>query len=163
MTAITYAVNRPSQDGTGDPARGTLECRPTLRKYATDGSVRLPARFVAPLVDGVAALVLDDGTEFPGFGTEWAWEIVERCDRGIRRYVTFTGPGPLTAADLIDVDPATLDPVAEPEAAWWAAAEKWIYATPDPDDPDALLIHFPVALTDDTDPLILNMPILEGA
>lgn len=65
--------------------------------------------------------------------------------------------------ELTLLDESTLDPVADPEPAWWAAAEQWIYAIPDPADPDALVLRFPVQLTDPGDDLIVNIPILEGA
>ena len=52
----------------------------------------------------------------------------------------------LEYSSLPDVDPATLEPSAEPEAAWWAAIETmaggWPLPAfrPDPDDGGALLV-----------------------
>lgn len=52
----------------------------------------------------------------------------------------------LEYTELPDVDPATLEPSAEPEAAWWAAIETmaggWPLPAfrPDPDDDGALLV-----------------------
>lgn len=114
---IEYYVDRSAQDGTNDPASGTVECAPIKRRYV-DHHVVTPQSFTARLVDGLADLKLDAPS------ADWCWQITERVNRGKRRFVTFTDPGEgvvLYADDLIDVDPATFEPDAEPEAAWWAA------------------------------------------
>lgn len=57
-------------------------------------------------------------------GAGWCWQIIERTPRGKTRYVLVPDSvATLDYADLVDVDPATLEPSAEPEAAWWAAIE----------------------------------------
>ena len=104
-------------------AVGHLECRPwapdadgaRLHLEAPD-RLRLPASFTVRLVAGEATLHLAPT------GAGWCWQIIERTPRGKTRYVLVPDSvATLDYADLIDVDPTTLDPAAEPEAALWAA------------------------------------------
>lgn len=109
-------------------AVGHLECRP----YAPDADgarlhLEAPDRLLLPasmppvrLVAGEATLHLAPVAAIDG----WCWQIIERTSRGKARYVLVPdSPTVLDYADLVDVDPATLAPTAEPEAAWWAAVE----------------------------------------
>lgn len=114
---VHYRILRHSQSGPLLGVQGTLECRPTLRRYVNEGDVDLPVSFSAPLVRGLAILELERPDP-----TKWCWEIFENVGFGLRRYVLFPAPADVIyAGDLIDVDPNTFDPEAEPEAAWWAA------------------------------------------
>ena len=107
-------------------AVGHLECRPWAPD--ADGArlhLEAPDRLLLPtsmppvrLVGGEALLHLAPT------GAGWCWQIIERTPRGKTRYVLVPGSvATIDYADLVDVDPATLDPTAEPEAAWWAALE----------------------------------------
>ena len=125
-------------------AVGHLECRP----YAPDADgarlhlegpdrLLLPAGFTVRLVGGEALLHLAPT------GAGWCWQIIERTPHGKTRYVLVPDSvATLDYADLIDVDPLTLDPTAGPEAAWWAIAESLPLPAfrPDPDDDGALLV-----------------------
>ena len=42
---------------------------------------------------------------------------------GVKRYVLVPPASTAFYSDLVPVDPSTLTPIAEPEAAWWAAAD----------------------------------------
>ena len=53
----------------------------------------------------------------------------------------------LDYADLVDVDPATLDPTAEPEAAWWAAWQAMAAGTYLVPDPANVGLYLPTAGT----------------
>lgn len=59
-------------------------------------------------------------------GPDWCWEIRPRI-QGLSSDPVYVAvpdvPGPLDWTDLVRVDPSTLEPTAEPEAAWWAALE----------------------------------------
>lgn len=92
--------------------RGRTLWTPT-RRLVTDTEVRLPAPVVGPLKG-----TLDVTPTGPG----WAWQVHEDTPGGTTRYLVVpdTGGQPVHYGDLVEVDPATLDPVVEPEAAWWA-------------------------------------------
>ena len=153
MTSVRLALAAPTSTGTVRRPSGSLEWRPTKRRDVA-GDVVLPAPFTVGLADPPPVITVDP-TE-PG----WAWQVVERVQGGSPKARYLTVPDSATVvdyADLIAVDPATLDPVAEPEAAWWAALTNvGTYAT-DPDDPDALLVTTVTAQTDpaDDDALVL--------
>ena len=118
-------------------AVGHLECRPwapdadgaRLHLEAPD-RLLLPASFTVRLVGGEALLHLAPT------GAGWCWQIIERTPRGKTRYVLVPDlAATLDYADLVDVDPLTLDPAAEPDAAWWAAWQAMAsgtYLVPDP-------------------------------
>ena len=156
MTDVLVRLTAPSSGAVASgwvpadevAAVGHLECRPwapdadgaRLHLEAPD-RLLLPASFTVRLVGGEALLHLAPT------GAGWCWQIVERTPRGKTRYVLVPDSvATLDYADLVDVDPATLEPSAEPEAAWWAAIETmaggWPLPAfrPDPDDDGALLV-----------------------
>ena len=128
-------------DGTTG-ATGHVLATPTTRRDLTAGGVALPVGFSAVLVDGEATLTLAPT------GLTWCWEIREMTDGGTTRYVSVTDSGTtLEYKDLVDVDPATLEPTAQPEAAWWAAwnaLAAGTYMVPDPANPG---LYIPTAGT----------------
>ena len=131
MTDVLVRLTAPSSGAVASgwvpadevAAVGHLECRP----YAPDADgarlhlegpdrLLLPASFTVRLVGGEALLHLAPT------GAGWCWQIIERTPRGKTRYVLVPDSvATLGYAPLVDVDPTTLDPAAEPEAAWWAA------------------------------------------
>jgi hypothetical protein len=141
-------------------ARGGLLWQPTARRVE-GGTVVLPVEFAVSLVAGAADVEVEPSTP------AWVWYVTEYFDGVPARQRAFMVPDAPSVdyADLVEVDPATLDPVAEPEAAWWAAlqsAELGVNAVVDPDDPDALILHFPSWQVDPVDDSILIMPIQEA-
>ena len=114
MTQVQINLRRPDASGVDAPAVGRLDISPTRRRTVAD-SVVLPSAFTVPLVAG-AALV-----DLAPTGPDWCWEISERVRDAATRHVAVPPDGPIGYEDLVDVDPATLDPIAEPEAAWWGA------------------------------------------
>jgi len=100
-------------------------------------------------------------------GVEWAWRVYVQV-HGVSAYSEYVAVPDVEAmdfTDLIRVDPATLDPTAAPEAAWWAAlnqAQLGVQAIVDPDDPEALILHYPSWQADPADDLVLIMPIQEA-
>ena len=83
----------------------------------------------------------------------FADQIVERTPRGKTRYVLVPDSvATLDYADLVDVDPATLDPTAVPEAAWWAAWQAMAagtYLVHDPAHPGLYLAATGSSMTPD--------------
>ena len=133
MTDVLVRLTAPSSGAVASgwvpadevAAVGHLECRPwapdadgaRLHLEAPD-RLLLPAGFTVRLVGGEALLHLAPT------GAGWCWQIIERTPRGKTRYVLVPdSPTVVDYADLVDVDPLTLDPTAKPEAAWWAAIE----------------------------------------
>ena len=175
MTDVLVRLTAPSSGAVASgwvpadevAAVGHLECRP----YAPDADgarlhleapdrLLLPASFTVRLVGGEALLHLAPT------GAGWCWQIIERTPRGKTRYVLVPDSvATLDYADQVDVDPLTLDPTAEPEAAWWAALEAGAYgvaATPDPDDPHVLLVRYPVWRAWPGDAHSIAIPVLAG-
>ena len=136
-------------------AAGHLECRPWAPD--ADGArlhLEAPDRLLLPasmppvrLVGGEALLHLAPT------GAGWCWQIIERTPRGKTRYVLVPDSvATLDYADLVDVDPATLEPSAEPEAAWWAAWQAMAsgtYLVPDPSNPGLYLPTAGTAMVED--------------
>ena len=131
-------------------AVGHLECRPWAPD--ADGArlhLEAPDRLLLPtsmppvrLVGGEALLHLAPT------GAGWCWQIIERTPRGKTRYVLVPDSvATLDYADLVDVDPATLDPTAEPEAAWWAAWQAMASGTYLVPDPANVGLYLPTAGT----------------
>ena len=161
MTLVRFLLTRPSPGGPNVPASGAVSFTPT-RSRAVDGELILPVPFhekIGPL--GVLDVPL------AATSVEWAWRI-DRHVNGVpdvTEYVAVPDVAEIDFTDLIRVDPATLDPTVAPEAAWWAAldqAQLGVQAIVDPDDPDALILHYPSWQADPADDLILIMPIQEA-
>jgi hypothetical protein len=122
VTQVRVGIAVPTSTGTTRRPSGTVEFRPTKRRIETYGDaadVVLPSPFTVGIGADVPPVVELDPTE-PG----WAWQVVERVQGGSprARYVQVPD-NPVDVidyADLVAVDPATLEPTEEPEAAWWA-------------------------------------------
>jgi hypothetical protein len=153
MTQVRIGILSPTSDGTGKRPTGTLAWKPTKRRTVGDDVV-IPAEFTVGLTDPPP--VVEIAPTEPG----WAWTVVERVSGGSPKARYLAVPDSATVvdyADLIAVDPATLDPLEEPEADWWAAlANIGTFAT-DPTDADALLVTSTAATIDpsDADALVL--------
>ena len=120
MTTVLVALTRDTPTGR-ERAAGTLRWEPTARRLA-GVEVVLPQGFTVALPESGDWLAVD----VPASGPAWCWRVTERIPGGggIVRYVAVPDlPGSVAYAELVDVDPATLDPSAEPEAAWWAALD----------------------------------------
>lgn len=100
-----------SIDVTPRKPNGRTLWAPTRRLIDGD-RVRLPAPVEGPLTG-----VIHVEPTGPG----WAWQVREDTPGGATRYVLVpdTGGQPVSYSQLVDVDPETLDPEAEPEPAWW--------------------------------------------
>ncbi|ALY10196.1 hypothetical protein SALGADO_28 [Arthrobacter phage Salgado] len=118
MTLIQVRVHRPSDTGT-IPAGGQLEWTPTAATSIPTSPVTvvLPASFTVNLTDDI--------NEFTAIetGPAWAWRVVETFPGQAQktRYVLVTGEGPVDYTTLPSVDPATLEPAAQPDVPVWYA------------------------------------------
>lgn len=140
MTSVHLALFRDGPDG-HRPVTGSVSFCRTRR--GVDGSiVVLPLEFSAPLVNGEATV------DLAPTGPDWCWMVIEPTGAGIIRHIIVPDVEPSVVLEysmLPDVDPNTLEPSAEPEAAWWAAVdllstERWLPAIrADPASPDTLL------------------------
>ena len=141
MSKVHVSLHRDAAHGKA-PITGPMRFAPSRRR--SDGQdIILPAGFDVDLVDGEAIVELD------ATGPDWCWTAYEPTIRGIiRSFLVPDVPDDevLEYEGLPDVDPTTLEPSAEPEAAWWAAIETmaggWPLPAfrPDPDDDGALLV-----------------------
>lgn len=101
------------------PLVGTVAFAPTRRLHIeeADDFLVLPEPFAVELVDGQAEVDLRPTS------ASWAWAILERVPKGIRRYVLVPDSlTPLDYGDLVDVDPGSLT-VGAPDPTWWAALD----------------------------------------
>ena len=141
MSKVHVSLHRDAAHGKA-PITGPMRFAPSKRR--SDGQdIILPAGFDVDLVNGEALVELD------ATGPDWCWTAYEPTLRGaIRHFLVPDVPDDevLGYEGLADVDPATLEPSAEPEAAWWAAIETmaggWTLPAfrPDPDHPDIALL-----------------------
>ena len=137
MSRVHVSLHRDAAHGKA-PITGPMRLAPSRRR--SDGQdIILPAGFDVDLVDGEAIVELD------ATGPDWCWTAYEPTVRGIiRSFLVPDVPDDEVPEyeGLTDVDPATLEPSAEPEAAWWAIAESLPLPAfrPDPDDDGALLV-----------------------
>lgn len=134
MTLVDISLTTPTADGSQAPARGVLRFTPTKRRTLNE-TVVLPVSFQVPLTLGVAVVELAPND------LTWAWRIDEHAI-GVPGRTIFTNiPDEVSVSygDLIPIDPATLEPNAEPPAAWTVALAA-ATITPDPDDPGFFLI-----------------------
>lgn len=120
MTEIKFDFRLAGEEPT---LSGRLEIRPIKRLHFEDplDFIMLPVAQIEPVVNSVASV------ELRPTGVDWCWVIKERFKGGITRYVVVPDSAtPIQYGDLIDVNPDTLAPDAEPEAAWWIALENAI-------------------------------------
>jgi chitodextrinase len=111
---VRITLNAPGSAG-NIPAPGGIRATPTRRRTVADAIV-LPVRFTAQLTAGETIV------ELAPTGADWCWRIEEMTPGGATRYVAVPESSEtLGYEDLVDVDPDTLDPAAEPEAAWYVA------------------------------------------
>ncbi len=141
MSKVHVSLHRDAAHGK-TPITGPMRFAPSRRRSG-GADIILPAGFDVDLVDGEAIV------ELAATGPDWCWCAYEPTLRGaIRHFLVPDVPDDevLEYEGLPDVDPTTLDPSAEPEAAWWAAIETmaggWPLPAfrPDPDDGGALLV-----------------------
>lgn len=136
MPLVRVRLETPTPLG-NVPARGRLDWRPT-RARTDDGVTVLAGQFAVTLKAGAADIMVAPT------GAGWVWEVNEMFGGRPRvRYLAVPDVEVIDYTALIEVDPATLEPTAEPGAAWWAAldnANLVTNVTTDPDDPDVLAI-----------------------
>jgi hypothetical protein len=135
MTIVNFRRSVPLADGSTAPADGYFRFTPSRARTVPGApdNVIAPKPFTVDLVDGLASAALAPSA--PGT----AWQILESVD-GVpdTRYwvVVPDSADPVDDTDLPRVDPQTIAPTAEPEAAWWAAAAvppgvAWVYVDTD--------------------------------
>ena len=137
MSNVHVSLHRDAAHGKA-PITGPMRFAPSKRR--SDGAdIILPAGFDVDLVDGEAIVELD------ATGPDWCWTAYEPTLQGaIRSFLVPDVPDDevLEYEGLPDVDPTTLEPSAEPEAAWWAAWQAMAsgtYLVPDPSNPGLYL------------------------
>ena len=147
MSKVHVSLHRDAAHGKA-PITGPMRFAPSRRR--SDGQdIILPAGFDVDLVDGEAVF------ELAATGPDWCWTAYEPTLRGaIRHFLVPDVPDDevLEYEGLTDVYPATLEPSAEPEAAWWAAWQAMAsgtYLVPDPSNPGLYLPTAGSAMVED--------------
>lgn len=109
MPTITFDIAQPDRG----PAVGILDWEPTRRHIDGTTVVATSPKLLVKIPGGPVT------AEIPATGPGWCWKVTERIGTNVVRYVLVTGDA--NYAELVEVDPKTLEPTAEPEAAWWLA------------------------------------------
>lgn len=118
MTQVRVGVVRPSAIGAPVLVSGRMSWAPHARRVV-DGDVQVPSAFQVPL-DGLTRPVIE-------VSSAWVWRVSE--------FITAGAPSPLYLmvpesselvdyADLVEVDPATLEPAESAVPAWEAAVSE---------------------------------------
>lgn len=117
MTQVRIDIREPSITGEDVPLRVGMTWAPTAVREVDDALV-IPESFgvthnQTPVTIEVAPSQLPD----------WVWRVRYRANSvDYDRYLLVPdSPTTVEFTDLIEVDPATLLPTSEPEAAWWVA------------------------------------------
>lgn len=123
MTTVRIDLRGPAADGVDRALPGAVEWVPLARRHVDvpaeeDGDhVVLEVPFNTRLPGPEAAESTVDVVLAPGY-----WQADERVEGGTTRVVLVPeSAGVVDYGDLVEIDPATLEPVAEPEAAWYVA------------------------------------------
>ena len=130
---VHFWETRDTSTGTRVPIVGRLRFRATRSRVivGTPDEEVLPEPFSVRLDDDGKASVPLAATS-----ALWAWEVSLHGSTGWGPiYVTVGAGDEADWPNLVRVDPATLAPTAEPEAAWWAAWDAMAagtYLVPDP-------------------------------
>jgi hypothetical protein len=119
VTTIRVRVHRPASTGTV-PSAGTLEFTPTRTRVEAGAPATLipPAPFTVTLTDADQTLTLAPTA------LDWAWTVRETFPGMPTTVRTLAVPDSIPPIDytaLVNVDPATLNPVATPPAPGWYA------------------------------------------
>ena len=135
MTLVHALVERPTNAGL-IPARGSHIWQPTRRRIDPPNGIVMPSQFSAKIgadyldLDGETVITTGEPGEYwievEPAGPDWVWEVTERVAGADQiRYFSVPDEAMIEYTELLEnyqVDPDTLDPAAEPEAAWWTFA-----------------------------------------
>lgn len=117
MTTVTASLV-----GMNDaPARGYLRFSPSMAE-GVPLEAGLPLPIIVKLVDGAMIVELDPT------GPTWAWEVQFQI-YGLAqwtRYYAVPSSGTYAIGELVEVDPATLDPAITPTPNWFAFVDQVI-------------------------------------
>ncbi len=114
MTLVKIKVSVPAVAGLAT-AVGALRWTPTKRREAGD-TVVVPAGFAPELIDGAVNVEAAPTT------ADWVWRVDEQIPgvSSSTRFFAVPNLAEVNYTDLIEVDPATLVPTADPDPAWYA-------------------------------------------
>lgn len=117
MTRVLIDLRVMRPDGSHVPADGVTRWRPVVARVH-EGHVDLPASFrAAPdaTIDVTPSIL-------PGGSVVVAYEVDEAVSGGRLRWVLVPDSADIVAySALVEVDPGSLEPGADPDPAWWAA------------------------------------------
>jgi len=123
MALVTISAAHDTDGGTAANA-GTVTFTPTRRRTVAS-TIMLPKAVTATLTAGT------DTVELAALPPGCAWAVSEAFDGQPRRMLYVIVPADVDVIDYTDlprVSRASLEPVEEPEAAWWALANSTLSA-----------------------------------
>lgn len=113
MTLIQFAFGDPTAGGVDAPAAGLITCSLVVAEHLADRT-RTTSRFTTELVGGSAVV------ELSPTGPGQAWRISCSWLDGLDTFYKAVpdSPTPIGYQTLVDLDPATLTPSTQGQAAW---------------------------------------------
>lgn len=117
MTQVHIDIRKPSITGVDEPMLVGMVWAPTAVRVVDDTLV-IPESFSVTLNHADATV-----TVAPSQLPDWVWRVryIANSENFDRYLLVPDSPTVVEFTDLVEVDPATLDPAAQPEAAWWVA------------------------------------------
>lgn len=118
MTIVTAHILQPDPGAGQVPSRGYLRWAPT-RARISNGTIITAQPFTVALENGVAT------ADVSPTGIDWVWAVTYRLlgIKHVTHYYIVPDVPTIDIEDLVEVDPATLDPTAQPDPGWYALLE----------------------------------------
>lgn len=120
MTQVHIDIRRPTASGVDEAFRLGMVWAPTAVRVVDDALV-MPESFGITLPSAPVTIEVAP-SELP----TWVWRVryTVNSEHYDRYLLVPESASVVEFADLVEVDPATLEPTAVPEAAWWIALEE---------------------------------------
>jgi len=122
VTIIRFKYAKPTAAGANVAAPATITAVPTAPRTVEGApdTIVIPAPFTIDTTTGGTADI-----NLAPTGAGWCWKITTTVTGvyAATHYVLVPDAAAVDYADLVHVDPDTLEPGATPDAAWWAEIE----------------------------------------
>jgi len=118
MTQVRIDIRKPSITGVNVPLIIGMVWSPSTQRVVNDALV-VPESFSVTL--GQTPTIIEVAPTQP----DWVWRVryTANSEKFDRYLVVPNSATVVDFTDLVEVDPGTLSPQIEPEAAWWASVQ----------------------------------------